>query len=49
MVCLELKSQQHLVGLSRAKSFSADLEGNRRKSLEFVATELIANEVKLKA
>ena len=29
MVYLESKLQQHLVGLSRAKSFSADLEGNR--------------------
>ena len=29
MVCLESKSQQHLVGLSQAKSFGADLGGNK--------------------
>ena len=37
------------VGLPRAKSFGADLEGNRSNRSNFEAMESIANEVKLKA
>ena len=49
MVYLELKSQQRLVGLPRAKSFGADLEGSKSNHSSFVAKESIANKVKLKA
>ena len=47
---LESKSQQTMVGHSRAKSFSADLGGNKScNHSRFTAIESIANEVKLKA
>ena len=47
--CQSQSRNNALVGLSRAKSFGADLGGNKSKLLEFEATESIANEVKLKA
>ena len=47
---LEVKSQQRLVGLSLAKSFTCRLRrGDKREALKFKSKELIANEVKLKA
>ena len=46
---LELKSQQHLVGLPPLSCLNADLERQREKVLEIESKESIANEVKLKA
>ena len=47
---LESKSQQTMVGRSQAKSFSADLGGNKKViTRDSQRIESIANKVKLKA
>ena len=52
MVVREFKSRSRnktKVGLLLAKSFGADLEGNKSNHSRFAAKRSIANEVKLKA